>query len=147
MRATSFELIAVLLACACGVFTVGPTLEQDGLRECSDGLDNDRDGKIDFPADPGCESEADPREERVLTPRACSDGIDNDGDGRIDFDTNGNGVRDAEDDPGCSSAADDDEYNVQLPQCNDGVDNDSDGKIDFPADPECSGRNDDSEAN
>src|SRR4051812_30521060 len=106
MRATSFELIAVMLASGCGVFTQGPSLEQGLSSECNDGIDNDRDGLIDFPSDPGCESELDAREERVLMPRACSDGIDNDGDGRIDFDSNGNGVRDAEDDPGCSSAAD-----------------------------------------
>ncbi len=48
---------------------------------CSNGLDDDGDGLIDFPADPGCASAASNDE----SPR-CQDGIDNDGDGRIDFD-------------------------------------------------------------
>ncbi len=49
--------------------------------ECSDGIDNDGDGAIDFPSDPGCGA-ADTRYE---SPQ-CQDGIDNDGDGSIDFD-------------------------------------------------------------
>jgi len=32
------------------------------LPECSDGIDNDNDGLVDFPADPGCESSSDPDE-------------------------------------------------------------------------------------
>ena len=38
------------------------------------------------------------------------------------------------------------ELNVVLPQCADGVDNDGDGLIDL-ADPQCSSRNDNDEAN
>ena len=49
--------------------------------ECSDGVDNDGDGLIDFPADPGCKS-AESGNER----RQCQDGLDNDGDGNFDFD-------------------------------------------------------------
>jgi hypothetical protein len=48
---------------------------------CSDGLDNDGDGKIDYPADPGCSSAADTNE---TDPPACSNGIDDDGDGLSD---------------------------------------------------------------
>ena len=47
--------------------------------ECSDGLDNDGDGFIDFPKDPGCRSASSSREDP-----ACDDGLDNDGDGAID---------------------------------------------------------------
>jgi hypothetical protein len=46
---------------------------------CRDGIDNDRDGRIDFPFDPQC------RKPNQLSERpACSDGFDNDGDGRFD---------------------------------------------------------------
>jgi len=73
---------------------------------CADGLDNDADGKIDYPADPGCSaasdySEADP----PPAPAACADGLDNDGDGRVDYPN----------DPGCASAADTDETNPVQP--------------------------------
>ncbi|MCI0531314.1 MAG: hypothetical protein L0Y74_05145 [candidate division Zixibacteria bacterium] len=58
-------------------FTTGPP-------ECSDGLDNDGDGLIDFPADCGCTSALDPTEApNPLT--QCNDGLDNDGDGLIDL--------------------------------------------------------------
>ena len=67
-------------------------------------------------------------------------------DGRVDFDQNGNGLVDGEDDPGCESAADNEEYNLVLPACGDGVDNDGDGKKDFPEDPQCSSRNDPDES-
>lgn len=55
------------------------------LPQCSDGIDNDGDGHIDFPDDPNCTS----RDDNSEFPQ-CSDGIDNDGDGLID-----------RDDPGC----------------------------------------------
>jgi formylglycine-generating enzyme required for sulfatase activity len=49
--------------------------------ECSDGVDNDGDGYVDFPEDPGCEDAA-----SAIEDPACQDGLDNDGDGVIDFD-------------------------------------------------------------
>lgn len=63
---------------------------------CSDGADNDGDGLIDFPADPGCTSADDDDE---TDPPQCADGKDNDGDGLIDFPA----------DPGCTAADDNDE--------------------------------------
>lgn len=36
--------------------------------ECSDGVDNDRDGKIDYPDDPGCSDPNDPDETDEITP-------------------------------------------------------------------------------
>jgi hypothetical protein len=48
---------------------------------CSDGIDNDGDGLIDFPEDPGC-----PFEMGVEEDPECDDGLDNDGDGLVDFD-------------------------------------------------------------
>lgn len=82
---------------------------------CSDGRDNDSDGLIDFPSDPGCSAASDTDETNVVAPpappapptpptpsvSACSDGIDNDGDGKSDYPA----------DPGCQSAGDNDESN------------------------------------
>lgn len=55
------------------------------VAECADGIDNDGDGKIDFPADPECKSLDDNSE----APE-CSNNRDDDGDGKID-----------RNDPGC----------------------------------------------
>lgn len=63
--------------------------------ECSDGIDNDDDGEIDYPEDDGCESEIDYDETDEPDPE-CSDLVDNDGDGNIDF----------PDDLGCDSESD-----------------------------------------
>ncbi len=53
------------------------------LTLCSDGVDNDRDGFVDFAGgDPGCDSAEDDSEKS--TTYECDDGIDNDGDGLID---------------------------------------------------------------
>lgn len=42
--------------------------------QCSDGIDNDGDGKIDYPNDPGCiKSDDDDESDRVIPPR-CGDG-------------------------------------------------------------------------
>jgi hypothetical protein len=49
---------------------------------CSDGLDDDLDGLVDHPADPGCDSPTDASERSPAL--ECDDGIDNDLDGLID---------------------------------------------------------------
>lgn len=68
---------------------------------CSDGLDNDNDGLVDYPNDQGCLSVLDGDEANAPTPvTACTDGIDNDNDGFIDLI-----------DLGCSSKADNSEAN------------------------------------
>jgi subtilisin family serine protease len=51
------------------------------LPPCDDGEDNDGDGLVDFPNDPGCAQPVD-----FIEDPACQDGGDNDSDGRIDFD-------------------------------------------------------------
>ncbi|MFH1589530.1 MAG: hypothetical protein ABIB43_03115 [archaeon] len=109
------------------------------IYECSDGIDNDNDGLIDYPNDPGCESTEDDDEYNdPIIVYQCSDGLDNDGDGLIDFPS----------DPGCDSLTDDDEYNyVHVPECRDGIDNDNDGLIDYPNDPGCESTEDDDEYN
>jgi hypothetical protein len=81
--------------------------------DCQDGIDNDGDGLVDHPADPGCANAGDLSERRE-----CSDGFDNDGDGLTDF---------AGGDPGCSSA----ESSLEDPPCDDGRDNDRDGTLDW----------------
>jgi hypothetical protein len=109
--------------------------------QCADGVDNDGDGKTDYPADPGCSSAADDSEspDPAAPAAQCADGLDNDGDGKTDYPA----------DPGCASAADDSESPdpaAPAAQCADGVDNDGDGKTDYPADPGCTSAADDSES-
>lgn len=94
--------------------------------ECSDGNDNDRDGKTDHPDDDGCETPDDDDErppadggnggtEGPPGDETCSDGEDNDGDGKVD-----------QEDEDCREP--------EGPQgdetCSDGVDNDGDSKVD-----------------
>ena len=52
---------------------------------CGDGLDNDRDGLVDFPFEPGCSAAGDPSEVDPDNPAACSNGVDDDADGLTDF--------------------------------------------------------------
>jgi glucose/arabinose dehydrogenase/PKD repeat protein len=51
------------------------------MPECRDGIDNDSDGDVDFPEDPGCAGEL-----TVKEGTACDNGLDDDGDGTIDWD-------------------------------------------------------------
>jgi hypothetical protein len=101
--------------------------------ECTDGADNDGDGRTDFPDDPGCIGPMDDAESPEVLASECSDGLDNDLDGRVDFPA----------DPGCADTADDTES--PDPACGDRVDNDGDGRIDYPADPRCADARDTSE--
>jgi|JI8StandDraft_1071087.scaffolds.fasta_scaffold02629_5 hypothetical protein len=109
---------------------------------CSDGIDNDSDGDIDFPADSGCTSLLDTSEVNSNgggddPDNACEDGDDNDNDGLTDY----------PDDSGCTSANDDNETNtvVTVYQCNDGMDNDGDTFVDYPSDSGCTTATDNSE--
>lgn len=128
----------------------GPTFQ---FGPCSDGIDNDADGLVDFPADPGCFN-ANSNSENP----ACSDGLDNDSDGQSDFpadtscanrfqefevtecsdglDNDANMFTDFPTDPNCRSAADISEFSNNN-QCSDGFDNNGNGLIDFPFDPLC----------
>jgi probable HAF family extracellular repeat protein len=92
---------------------------------CANGLDDDGDGKIDFPQDAECRSYEDPSEHPD-----CANGLDDDGDG----------LTDAPADVGCLDAT----STREDPLCDDGIDNDGDGKIDWdggpggaPPDPQC----------
>jgi hypothetical protein len=83
--------------------TVGGTGSEPPSYQCSDGADNDGDGLVDYPEDPGCSSTSD-NDEYNAPPQSyqCSDGVDNDGDGLIDY----------PEDPGCLSTSDNDEYDA-----------------------------------
>ena len=96
--------------------------------ECKNRLDDDQDGRIDFPDDPQCAESGDSTEGPQERRARCADGADNDADGKVDLD-----------DPGCYDPADGDEADPVggPPVCSDGRDNDGDGALDFPADPEC----------
>ncbi|MDB4959211.1 MAG: cell surface receptor domain protein [Myxococcales bacterium] len=109
------------------------------MPQCSDGIDNDADGMIDFPADPGCTAADDDSEDSSAQPQ-CNDGRDNDNDGKIDYPA----------DPGCFAAQQDDETDdcpagPGCPQCSDGMDNDGNGQIDFPNDIGCTAASDNDE--
>jgi len=78
------------------------TVNPAHVPECRDGVDNDGDGAVDYPADFGCLSTEDDDESNPLA--QCQDGLDNDGDGLVDFPV----------DPGCTSYQDNDEYNQPL---------------------------------
>jgi len=108
------------------------------VEQCANRVDDDGDGRVDHPNDPGCAAAWD-LSERAPT-QACDDGADNDGDGRADYRANGTG------DPGCRDPA----WATERPQCQDGLDNDGAPGIDFdggaslnggvaraPRDPEC----------
>ncbi len=95
-------------------------VDADGIGDlcepaCLNGIDDDGDGNIDFPADPGCSDALDDAERSASL--ACDDGIDNDGDGMIDWPS----------DPGCRDLA----ISLEDPACQDGIDNDGDGSVDF----------------
>ena len=109
-----------------GAFVCGPGLacaaqaggvDRCAVAACADARDNDEDGLVDYPNDPGCVQPGDVDEQDPQIPPACSNGVDDDGDGLEDFggDTN------------CDSAADD----FEGPDCSDGIDNDGDGTVDF----------------
>jgi len=107
--------------------------------QCSNGADDDKDGKIDL-NDPGCANGSDNDEADVVTPpkAQCNDGIDNDTDGKVDYPN----------DPGCAALDDITEspdtvvtppggstpeppLTAKETKCDDGKDNDNDGKEDY----------------
>lgn len=79
--------------------------------QCSDGVDNDNDGKTDFPNDPGClnanqNSETDDCPTGPNCPQ-CGNGADDDHDGKTDYPM----------DPDCQSASDTNEQGVNFDAC------------------------------
>lgn len=103
--------------------------------QCDDGLDNNEDGRVDYPNDPGCVDALDNLERSPEELPECANDIDDDGDGLFDFG----------EDPDCYAASD----AREAPECRDGVDNDGDGRADFEgfgrADLSCTCANDPTE--
>ncbi len=84
------------LTCSTGYACKGPaTAKTCQPALCNDGIDNDADGKIDYPFDPGCSSPADDTEANPTPLPVCADGMDNDTDSTTDWPA----------DYGCSSAS------------------------------------------
>jgi len=116
-----------------------------GLPDCSDHIDNDGDGQIDFSADCmsapsaadcGCASADDDSERDDTGAYPCDDGFDNDTDGRIDFDPvtfadpgDESSLPAGAGDPGCKDPT----WSIENPKCQDGMHNDGDGKMDYDA--------------
>ncbi len=94
---------------------------------CSNGLDDDGDGFVDFAGfDPGCDDTHDTEETSASL--ICDNGEDDDLDGYVDVA-----------DPGCVYPG----WPQEDPACDDGIDNDGDGGTDHdgdPADTQCLGR-------
>jgi len=132
-RMVSWSLVAVvalLLAAGLSLGAASPVQALERLAQCANNVDDDGDGKVDFPAEPGCTSANDPAEADPVPAPACSNRLDDDGDGvsKIDFPA----------EPGCASAADTTEVDpVPAPECADLRDNDGDVKIDYLKDPGC----------
>lgn len=91
--------------------------------DCDDGLDDDGDGLVDYPADPGCTNRADlsERDPRLV----CDNDLDDDFDGLVD-----------QRDPGCTDPRDTSERGAIF-QCDNGLDDDNDQLADFPDDTGC----------
>jgi hypothetical protein len=137
--------LAFVAAGSGGLHVLGFDLEAPA---CSDGLDNDGDGRTDAD-DSNCEGP-----DHASEHPDCRDGFDNDGDGLVDhpedpdcrspddlseipdcadgLDNDGDGLVDLAD-PSCADAEDP----AEDPDCIDGLDNDGDGLVDHPEDPEC----------
>jgi hypothetical protein len=144
----SARALGVVLGLAgCGaVYRYPDSKNEESAAACSDGIDDDLDGKTDC-EDPGCASFC--LEHDAAT---CADGRDNDSDGKLDcedsdcalfcpetsaavctdgIDNDLDGKRDCEDD-GCADFC----REHTSAECSDGIDNDLDGKTDCD-DPEC----------
>ncbi|MEZ4470083.1 MAG: hypothetical protein R3F60_04595 [bacterium] len=48
-------------------------------------MDDDADGRVDYPNDPGCAGRGDGDEADPFQPPVCANGLDDDGDGAIDY--------------------------------------------------------------
>jgi hypothetical protein len=135
-RAGLWLVLAVLLAAAFALSSADPASALQRLPQCSNHVDDDGDGAIDYPLDAGCSRRQDNNERGPAIVPACSDAIDNDGDLKLDYPN----------DAGCASAADADETDpVVLPQCANGVDDDADLAVDYPADRGCIAASDNTE--
>jgi hypothetical protein len=81
---------------------VALTITEVPLAECLNRTDDDEDGRVDYPEDPGCAAPSDRTEVDEVELFACSNDEDDDEDGLVDYPL----------DPGCVSAAHNDENDV-----------------------------------
>lgn len=109
MKTLWVTLIAsvLVLSLAGSVSAAKPEGAGPKLVQCNDNIDNDGDGKIDFPADPGCANKNDRDEFNAAPPppAACGNGLDDDADGKVDYPA----------DPGCTSLTDTSEVDPTPP--------------------------------
>lgn len=122
MRAIRFSYVAALclVVSACGDNASLPPVDAQAIDavvgpKCSDGIDNDGDGKSDYPNDPGClvpnqDDETDDCPSGPNCPQ-CANGVDDDGNGSTDFPN----------DPGCTSAGDPFEFVMNPQACGAGL--------------------------
>ncbi len=108
------DLTVPMFECAAGstCLDVGGGVYQCVGSTCNNGTDDDGDGLVDYPNDPGCDSISDNDESDGCDPvnnpgacPACYNGTDDDGDSLTDFPN----------DPGCTSAADSSEQDECSP--------------------------------
>ncbi|HLC56415.1 MAG TPA: hypothetical protein VJJ23_04220 [Candidatus Nanoarchaeia archaeon] len=85
-------LTALVIGLVIGALTFIYNVEA-APKKCNNGIDDDGDGLIDYPADHGCNNKGDNNERGTLQ---CDNGIDDDSDTFIDYPS----------DTGCSSATD-----------------------------------------
>lgn len=110
-------------------------------RACSNGIDDDSDGTVDWSlgaGDPGCAAASDDSERDPDGPQ-CDNGIDDDMDDALD---GTDCCSKSSGDLDCASPADDSEG---PPACANGLDDDGDGLTDFSDDPGCADATDESE--
>jgi hypothetical protein len=110
---------------ATGEYALSVSRSPSCATACSNGVDDDGDGRADFPLDSGCTHAGD-----LSEAPECGDGLDNDGDGKTD----------AGSDPGCFAAS----SVREDAACDNGVDDDGDGLVDADGagggpDPDCRG--------
>ena len=104
-------LLVALVALVAVVVIAGPIIP----KECSDGVDNDKDGLIDYPKEPDCFNAKGNSESNVV----------------IDTKSNGLNKGVSQNDYIASVSNIVSNPNVKKTECNDGKDNDADGKIDL----------------
>ncbi|MCK6569835.1 hypothetical protein L6V77_01870 [Myxococcota bacterium] len=61
------------------------TVNEVELAECLNGVDDDGNGRVDYPSDPGCDEPTDRDETAPAEPPACANDEDDDGDGAVDY--------------------------------------------------------------
>lgn len=125
--ATLVSITAVMLVLALMVFAAP--------KKCNNNQDDDNDGLVDYPADPGCSSQSDNAE--TSPSLVCDNGIDqtNDRDNLADYRLSGG-------DPGCVSVTDTSEVDGE---CDDSLDSSDRDILSDATDPGCTSTSDQSE--